>query len=228
MISLHFTRSVFAPLALSLVFLTALGSASTPARAADPAAEAWVSDVSEQAIRIISDKSMNKKAREAAFGDLLTARADMRKIAAFALGQFVRVPTAAQREEYINLFNNFVVKVYVTRLSDYHDEKLRITGSKPKGSNQALVESQIDFTTGREPVKVTWWLLKKDGSYKIFDINVVGIWLAQEQRSTFTSVINNNNGDFEALLVHLRKQIADADAGKLPVSAAAPGGTSNP
>lgn len=226
MISFRFMRSVFAPLALSLAFLAAAGA--TSARAADPAAEAWVSDVSEQAIRIISDKSLNKKAREAAFSELLMAKADMRKIAAFALGQFVRVPTAVQREEYIGLFNNFVVKVYVTRLSDYHDEKLRITGSKPKGSDQSLVESQIDFTTGREPVKVTWWLLKKDGGYKIFDINVVGIWLAQEQRSTFTSVINNHNGDFEALLVHLRKQIADADAGKLPATAAAPGGASNP
>ncbi len=228
MISFRFTRSVFAPLALSLAIFGAAGTASTPARAADPAAEAWVADVSEQAIRIISDKSLNKKAREAAFSDLLMAKADMRKIAAFALGQFVRVPTAAQRDEYIDLFNNFVVKVYVTRLSDYHDEKLRITGSKPKGSNQSLVDSQIDFTTGREPVKVTWWLLKKDGDYKIFDINVVGIWLAQEQRSTFTSVINNNNGDFEALLAHLRKQIADADAGKLPATAGVPGGTSNP
>jgi len=42
-----------------------------------------------------------------------------------------------------------------------------------------------------------------------------------EQRSTFTSVIRNNGGDFNALLDHLRKQINKAEAGEIPdVSAA--------
>lgn len=229
MISLNLTRSVFTPLAFSLALLGAVAAASAPASAAnaDPAAEKWVSGVSSQAIQIISDKSLNKQAREAAFGTLLTENADMQRIAAFCLGQFLRTPTPAQKDEYVKLFKNFVVKVYVTRLSDYHDEKLQITGSQLKGSSQAIVQSQINFTNGREPVQVTWWLLKKDGGYKLFDVNVVGIWLAQEQRSTFTSVINNHNGDFSALLDHLRKQIADADAGKLPATAAVPGSTSN-
>jgi len=101
-----------------------------------------------------------------------------------------------------------VVKVYVTRLTDYHNEKLVITSSKAKGTKEAIVESQINFTNGREPVKVTWWLIKDaSGSYKIFDLNVVGIWLAQEQRSSFTSVISNNKDDFNALLTHLKSQI---------------------
>ena len=103
------------------------------------------------------------------------------------------------------------MKVYVTRLSDYHNEKLVITNSQTKGTNQALVDSQINFTNGREPVKVTWWLIKeKSGDYKIFDVNVVGIWLAQEQRSAFTSVIANHNDNFNALLDHLKSQIVTA------------------
>ena len=101
----------------------------------------------------------------------------------------------------------------VPRLSDYNNEKLVITSAKPKGSNQAIVESQINFTNGREPVKVTWWLVKDaSGAYKIFDVNVVGIWLAQEQRSSFTSVIANNGDNFDALLGHLRQQIQTAAA----------------
>lgn len=199
---------------LSVAFVLAVGclTFSTAATANDQAAEAFVSDISTRAIAIISDKSADSKAREAAFGKMLDENADMQKIAAFALGQYVRLPTQEQKAEYLDLVRNFVVKVYVTRLSDYHNEKLIVTGSQPKGSNQAIVNSQINFTNGREPVTVTWWLIKNpSGSYKIFDVNVVGIWLAQEQRSTFTSVIANHNGKFSFLLDHLKSQITTAD-----------------
>jgi len=83
------------------------------------------------------------------------------------------------------------------------------------------VQSEIRFTNGREPVSVDWWLIKKDGGYKIFDVNVVGVWLAQEQRSAFTSVIRNNGGNFDALLAHLSTQIGKAEAGELPDVASA-------
>jgi phospholipid transport system substrate-binding protein len=201
---------------LTVAFTLAVGclTFNTAASANDQAAEAFVNDIATRAIAIISDKSADNKARQAAFGKMLDENADMQKIAAFALGQYVRLPTPEQKAEYLDLVRNFVVKVYVTRLSDYNDEKLTITGSQTKGSNQAIVNSQINFTNGREPVKVTWWLIKEpSGSYKIFDVNVVGIWLAQEQRSTFTSVIANHDGKFTALLDHLKSQITVADNG---------------
>jgi phospholipid transport system substrate-binding protein len=212
MTSLNFLRATFAPLAFSFALLAA--AAGTPAAAAggDPAAEKFVADVSGKAIEIISDKGATRTAREKAFGDLLSENADMQKIAVFALGQFRTKPDEAQKAEYLKLFDNFVVKVYVTRLSDYHNEKLQITGSGPaKGG--AMVDSQINFTNGREPVKIKWWLFKTGDTYKVFDVNVAGIWLAQEQRSAFTSVINNHGGDFTALLDHLKTQIANAENG---------------
>ncbi|HEX7775133.1 MAG TPA: ABC transporter substrate-binding protein [Parvibaculum sp.] len=221
MSSLSLLRSAFMPVAFSFALFAAVAASSAPALAAneDPGAEKFVNDISTQAIQIISNKDLDRPAREAAFGKLLDDTADMQRIAVFCLGQYRTLPTDAQKTEYLSLVRNFVVKVYVTRLSDYHDEKLQITGSQAKGATQAIVTSQINFTNGRQPVQVTWWLVKKDGGYKIFDVNVVGIWLAQEQRSSFISVINNHNGDFTALLDHLKTQIADVNAGK-PVSTA--------
>ncbi|MGV8996682.1 MAG: MlaC/ttg2D family ABC transporter substrate-binding protein [Parvibaculaceae bacterium] len=207
-------RRYFAPLAFALTLVTTSFASMLPASAAagDPAAEAFVNEISVKAIDIISDKASSRDAKETAFGELLDSHADMPKIAAFALGQYVRLPTPEQKAEYLKLVRTFVVKVYVTRLADYHNEKLVITGSQAKGANQALVDSQINFTNGREPVKVTWWLVKDTtGAYRIFDVNVVGIWLAQEQRSSFTSVIANNGGDFNALIKDLTKRVASAE-----------------
>lgn len=214
MISARSLQKFLVPASFVAAIAIASFSFNTAAFAKEEAAEAFVNDISQHAIKIISDKSATNSDTEKKFGQLLDDKADMKKIAAFALGQYVRLPTTEQKSEYLDLVHKFIVKVYVTRLSDYHNEKLVITGSQAKGANQALVESQINFTNGREPVKVTWWLIKeKSGEYKIFDVNVVGIWLAQEQRSTFTSVIANHNDDFNALLNHLKAQIVTAAKG---------------
>jgi len=212
-LTVHRTRRFIAPLALCMALVASVAQASA---STGDAARAFVEDVSKRAIDIISDKDASKAEREAQFGKLLDETADMDRIAAFALGQYLRTPTPEQKTEYLSLVKTFIVKVYVTRLSDYNDEKLDILSAKTKGDKQAIVQSEIKFANGRQPVTVDWWLIKNDGDFKIFDVNVVGIWLAQEQRSTFTSVIRNNGGDFNALLDHLRKQINKAEAGEIP------------
>lgn len=217
-LTMHRTRRLIAPLALCMALIAGVAQASA---STGDAAKAFVEDVSTRAIGIISDKSASKAEREAQFAKLLDETADMDRIAAFALGQYLRTPTAEQKSEYLGLVKTFIVKVYVTRLSDYNDEKLDILSAKTKGDKQAIVQSEIKFTNGRKPVTVDWWLIMDDGDFKIFDVNVVGIWLAQEQRSTFTSVIRNNGGDFNALLDHLRKQIDKAEAGEIPDTSAA-------
>lgn len=208
----HRSRWFLAPLALCVAFLAGVAHASA---STGDEAKIFVDDVSKRAIGIISEKGASKAEMEAEFGQLLDETADMNRIAAFALGQYLRTPTAEQKSEYLKLVREFIVKVYVTRLADYNDEKLDILSAKTKGDKQAIVQSEIKFTNGREPVSVDWWLVKDSDGYKIFDVNVVGVWLAQEQRSTFTSVIRNNGGDFNALLSHLRKQIGKAETGDI-------------
>ena len=200
--------------ALCAALMLALLHTAAPAHAGDDP-KAFVDAVAERAIAIISDDAATPKQREEAFRDLLREKADLDRVAAFALGQYLRTPNETQLAEYRSLVENFIVKVYVTRLSDYNNEKLEILGAQKRGENQAIVKSEIRFTSGREPVTVDWWLIEKDGAYKIFDVNVVGIWLAQEQRSTFTTVIRNNGGKFDALLEHLRAQIGKAEKGDL-------------
>jgi phospholipid transport system substrate-binding protein len=69
------------------------------------------------------------------------------------------------------------------------------------------VESRIEFANGRDPIDIDWWLrLEKDGSFALFDVRVLGVWMAQEQRDSFASVLKNNKGNMNALLDHLRKQ----------------------
>ncbi len=193
---------------ISLAFIAAPASA-----ARDEQAEAFVGDIASEAIDILGRNGYTPEELEAKFRQLFVGNMDIPRVGVFALGQYARTPTPEQKAEYLSLVEEFIVKVYASRLSDYTDQQFKILSSQPKGSKgkEVIVSSQIEFTTDRAPVPVEWWLLKTDDGFKVFDVKVLGIWMAQEQRSTFISVIRNNGGDFSSLLKHIETQIAEAN-----------------
>lgn len=188
----------------------------TPAAAqeADLAkAQAFVTALADDAIEILSTET-TRAGREEKFGQLLNERANMRRIARFTLGQFGRKISKDDLATFEQLLGKFIVKVYANRLGEYSDEKVMVGKAQAKKKN-VIVGSRIAFANGRDPIDIDWWLrLEKDGSLTLFDVRVLGVWMAQEQRDAFASVLKNNKGDINALLDHLRKQIkADAAEG---------------
>jgi phospholipid transport system substrate-binding protein len=178
----------------------------------DEAAEAFVDSLASEAIEILGREDFTPLDREAAFRVLFTGSMDVKRIGIFALGQYARTPTPEEKSTYLALVEDFIVKVYASRLSDYTDQDFRVLSSQPKGrkGEEVIVSSQIEFATGRDAVPVEWWILKSEDGMKVFDVKVLGIWMAQEQRSAFISVIRNNRGNFSALLDHIETRIGEA------------------
>ena len=195
-------RILFAGLAAFALLMTPL-----KAQEADLGqAQAFVTALADDAIRILSTEK-TRAGREAAFAELLQERANMRRIARFTLGQFGRKISKQDFAVYEELLGEFIVKVYANRLGEYSDEKVMVGKAQAKKKN-VIVASRIEFANGRDPIDIDWWLrLEKDGSLSLFDVRVLGVWMAQEQRDAFASVLKNNKGDINALLEHLRKQI---------------------
>ena len=194
--------------------LGALMLAPAAAQEADLAeAKSFVTALADDAIAILSSET-TRAGREAKFAALLDERANMRRIARFTLGQFGRKISKEDFAQFETLLGEFIVKVYANRLGEYSDEKVMVGKAQVKKKN-VIVDSRIEFANGRDPIDINWWLrLEKDGSLTLFDVRVLGVWMAQEQRDAFASVLKNNKGDINALLDHLRKQIkADAAAG---------------
>ena len=176
-------------------------------------AQAFVMALADDAIEILSTEK-TRAGREAKFATLLNERANIRRIARFTLGQFGRKISKEDFARFEKLLGQFIVKVYANRLGEYSDEKVMVGKAQAK-QKHVIVESRIEFANGRDPIDIDWWLrLEKDGSMTLFDVRVLGVWMAQEQRDAFASVLKNNKGDINALLDHLRKQIkADAAEG---------------
>ena len=169
-------------------------------------AQAFVMALADDAIEILSTEK-TRAGREAKFATLLNERANIRRIARFTLGQFGRKISKEDFARFEKLLGQFIVKVYANRLGEYSDEKVMVGKAQAKKKN-VIVESRIEFANGRDPIDIDWWLrLEKDGNMTLFDVRVLGVWMAQEQRDAFASVLKNNKGDINALLEHLRKQI---------------------
>jgi phospholipid transport system substrate-binding protein len=171
-----------------------------------PEAEAFVMDVSNQVIEILNLTTAQEKEDE--FRVLLNNKANLKRIAAFTLGKYRRQLSLTELQEFQSLFETMITKVYANRLGSYEDQKIVVLGSKKKKKDY-LVETELRFNDGSDPIAIVWRLRQeKDGRITLFDLRVLGIWMALEQRETFLSILKNNNEDFNVLLDNLRQQIS--------------------
>ena len=171
-----------------------------------PEAEAFVMDVSNRVIDILNYTSTTEK--EYAFRALLNEKANLKRIAAFTLGKYRRQLSPSELQEFQSLFESMITKVYANRLGTYEDQQIIVLGSEKKKKDY-LVETELRFKDGSDPIAIVWRLRQeKDGRITLFDLRVLGIWMALEQRETFLSILKNNNEDFDVLLDNLRQQIA--------------------
>ena len=171
-----------------------------------PEAEAFVMDVSNQVIEILNLTTAKEKEDE--FRVLLNNKANLKRIAAFTLGKYRHQLSPTELQEFQSLFETMITKVYANRLGSYEDQKIVVLGSEKKKKDY-LVETELRFNDGSDPIAIVWRLRQeKDGRITLFDLRVLGIWMALEQRETFLSILKNNNEDFNVLLDNLRQQIS--------------------
>ena len=204
--------------AFALILNLAVGLAS-PGWADDTSpdeerAKIFVTELADEAITILKTQT-TREGREAGFRKILDERSNMRRIARFTLGSFARKISDEDFATYQQLLNELIIKVYANRLGEYGNEQLVVGRSQSKKKN-FIINSQIEFDNGRQPIAVDWWLYReKDGSFSLFDVRVIGVWMAQEQRDSFASILKTNRGDISALLGHIRKRI-EAGGGAAP------------
>src|SRR5262245_16507074 len=85
--------------------------------------KALVQKMADQVIAILADKGIDRAAKEARLRQILGQNFDMPTIGSWVLGAPWREATAAQKAEYLRLFETYIVKVYTGQLSTYSGEK---------------------------------------------------------------------------------------------------------
>jgi phospholipid transport system substrate-binding protein len=184
------SRRLFVSLALPLAFAPSLAMAAT-------AAESYVSKVGNGVIAAARANSVPQ------FRSLLKANADIAAIAIYSLGPYRKSLTNDVRAEYYGLVENYIAKVFAQYAKKLAGQGLEVQSTKDAGDS-VLVKSVLNMGGGGS-MPVTWRLVKRGGGFRIFDVNVDGIWLASTQKTNFVAVLKKNNGQMSALLDYLRK-----------------------
>ena len=170
--------------------------------------ERYVAYIAQQTLDVLGNKNKSADEKVNNITDIFLSNLAVREISLFVLGPYRRNLDSDQKTEYINLIKRFVAEIYSIRLASFPSGDFSILSSTDNGRSGIIVKTLIQFSNDPNPTKIDWRLIKKqDGDFKIFDIRVVGIWMAQEQRSTFTSFLSKNNGNIDKLMDRLEKQL---------------------
>jgi phospholipid transport system substrate-binding protein len=159
--------------------------------------EAYVNQVGNGVIAAANSGSVDR------FRSLLRKNADIASIALFSLGPYRKNLPEAQRAEYYQLVERNISSVFAAHTGKLKGKSLTVSGSR-KASDSIIVASRLE-EPGGSSIAVLWRVVQRGGGYKIFDVSVDGVWLANTQKTSFTSVLQRNNGDVAALMDFLRK-----------------------
>jgi phospholipid transport system substrate-binding protein len=178
-----------------------------PREATAQDARGFVSTLGTEAIQVLGP-SVSPAQRLARFRELFRNDFDVPGIGQFVLGRYWRAATPQEQQEFLALFQEYIVRAYSTRLAEYGGEPFRVTGSRPNGP-ETVVSSEIIRTNGSR-IAVDWYLIDRGGSHKITDVYVGGVSMKVTQRDEFASVIQRNGGQVGALIAQLRQKVGGA------------------
>ena len=194
--------------ALLLLIVMASLAVSPTAVAAD--ARVFMSEMWNRAVETLS-KKLPQTERLARFRELFEADFDGPGIARFVLGRYWRSASPQEQQEFLKLFDDYVVFVYGTRLANFNGESFKVRGSRTDEGG-VIVSSDVISPGGEAPIKIDWRLVTDNGAFKINDIIIEGISMMVTQRSEFASVIQRHGGKVGGLLELMREKTKTASA----------------
>ena len=111
-------------------------------------------------------------------------------------------------KQYKTLFEQYFLKSFSSRLAEYSNPEIEVTSKKKLNENYTMVSSILVGTEQRPEVKIDWRVYTKDPSNPLIrDLIIEGLSLARTQKEEFSSIIQGNDGDINALFVILEEFI---------------------
>ena len=133
---------------------------------------------------------------------------DISGIGYYTLGSYRKNINDGQIKEYENLFKQYFLKSFSSRLAEYSNPEIEVVSKKKINENYTMVSSVLVSTEQRPEVKIDWRVYTKDSENpQIRDLIIEGLSLARTQKEEFSSIIQSNDGDINALFATLKEFI---------------------
>jgi len=148
--------------------------------------------------------SFTKEQRVEKLKEIARETVDIKGIGFYSLGTHRKGLSKDQLTSYINVFEEYFLKSFSSRLAEYSNPEIEVKSKKKLNENYTIVSSTLVATDSRPEVKIEWRVYTKNPeNLLIRDLIIEGLSLARTQKEEFSSIINSNDGNIEALLKNL-------------------------
>ena len=187
---------------LGKIYLILFFSSNTFANVISP--ENFIQIIVDDAKKILV-ASNSKEYKFKKLTELAKEKVDIKGIGLYTLGSYRKELSDIQKEEYTKLFEQYFLKSFTSRLTDYSDPKINVISSEKKNDKYTIVSSILLATNKKPEVNIQWRVYTKDPMNPLIrDLIIEGLSLARTQKEEFSSIIENNGGDINALFTKLK------------------------
>jgi len=150
--------------------------------------------------------NLTKEERIEKLKEIAKDTVDINGIGFYTLGAYRKTMNDSQIEQYQILFEQYFLKTFSSRLAEYSNPEIEVTSKKKLNDNYTIVNSILVGTDQRPEVKIDWRIYTKNPNIPtVRDLIIEGLSMARLQKEEFSSIIESNDGDINALFDSLKK-----------------------
>jgi len=192
----------------SLAFAALIGAGLAPgqavqaqgtANAALSAPDALVKSLSEDVLASIrkdpSLQSGDVARLNALIDEKILPHVNFEKMTRLAVGRGWRDATAEQRQALTREFRTLLVRTYAGAVSAARDYQVQMKPFRTEPTETDVTVRTQAMPARGEPIQLDYRLEKTAAGWKIYDVNVLGVWLVENYRNTFTAEVSRGGID---------------------------------
>ena len=188
-----------------LIFLVIFFSSITKVYSIEP--DIFVQSTVNRASEALNNK-FSKEEKIAKLKAIAKETVDITGIGFYTLGSYRKNINDEQKKEYSNLFEQYFLKSFASRLAEYSNPEIEVLSKKKLNENYTMVSSVLVATEQRPEVKIDWRIYTKNSENPLIrDLIIEGLSLVRTQKEEFSSIIQSNDGDINALFSTLKEFI---------------------
>ncbi len=131
---------------------------------------------------------------------------DIQGVGFYSLGSIRKNLSEDEKIEYLQLFEDYFLKSFSSRLSEYTNPEIDVLSKKVLSENYTIVNSVLKGTSERPEVKIDWRIYTKNQDNPLIrDLIIEGLSLARTQKEEFASILNSNDNNIESLFKTLKE-----------------------
>lgn len=187
-------------LAFCILFFTSLFNFNT--NAIEP--DVFVQSTINRAADTLSG-DLTKEQRIIELKKIAADTVDIKGIGFYSLGKHRKNLSNEKINEYSKVFQEYFMTSFSSRLAEYSNPIIEVNSKEKINENYTIVSSTLVATEKRPEIKIDWRVYTKNPDKPLIrDLIIEGLSLARTQKEEFNSIIQNADGDVEALLTNLK------------------------